>query len=149
MAPSPPRPGQPQPDADREGHQGPGTVRPPGKGDDNDLPREPRSPDIRHDRAAWIGDPRNDEILIVAQLHLAFLKAHNALVAQGRTFEEARRLLRQHYQHLVIHDFLKRVADPAVVDRILRDGNRVYDALAEPFFCRWSSPWPPTASATP
>jgi nucleoid-associated protein YgaU len=112
----------------------PGTVRPPGKGDDNDLPREPRSSDIRHDRAALIGDPRNDENLIVAQLHLAFLKAHNTLVAQGRTFEQARRLLRQHYQHIVIHDFLKRVADPQVVDRILQHGNRVYDALAEPFF---------------
>jgi nucleoid-associated protein YgaU len=116
------------------GGTSPPTQRPPGKGDDNDLPREPRSPDIRHDRAALIGDPRNDENLIVAQLHLAFLKAHNQLVAQGRTFEQARRLLRQHYQHLVIHDFLKRVADPQVVDRILRDGNRVYDALAEPFF---------------
>jgi nucleoid-associated protein YgaU len=112
----------------------PGTVRPPGKGDDNDLPREPRSGDIRHDRAALIGDPRNDENLIVAQLHLAFLKAHNQLVTQGRTFEQARRLLRQHYQHLVIHDFLRRVADPKVVDRILQHGNRVYDALAEPFF---------------
>jgi nucleoid-associated protein YgaU len=112
----------------------PGTVRPPGKGDDNDLPREPRSSDIRHDRAALIGDPRNDENLIVAQLHLAFLKAHNQLVGQGRSFEEARRLLRQHYQHIVIHDFLKRVTDPKVVDRILQQGNRVYDALAEPFF---------------
>ena len=70
----------------------------------------------------------------MAQLHLAFLKAHNQLVAQGRTFEQARRLLRQHYQHLVIHDFLKRSADPAIVDRILQHGNRVYDALAEPFF---------------
>jgi len=53
------------------------SLRPSGKGDDNDLPREPRSPDFAHDRAARIGDPRNDENLIVAQLHLAFLKAHN------------------------------------------------------------------------
>ncbi len=112
----------------------PPTQRPPGKGDDNDLPREPRSPDIRHDRAALIGDPRNDENLIVAQLHLAFLKAHNRLVGQGHSFEDARRLLRRHYQHLVVHDFLRRIADPAVVDRILRDGNRFYHALAEPFF---------------
>jgi hypothetical protein len=110
------------------------TLRPRGKGDDNDLPREPRTDDIRHDRAARIGDPRNDENLIVGQLHLAFLKAHNRLVGQGSTFAQARRVLRQHYQHIVIHDFLKRVADPKVVDRILEHGNRVYDALAEPFF---------------
>jgi nucleoid-associated protein YgaU len=106
----------------------------PGKGPDHDLPREPPSGDILHDRAALIGDPRNDENLIVAQLHLAFLKAHNALVDQGRTFEEAQRLLRQHYQHIVIHDHLKRSADPAIVDDILENGNRFYDAAAAPFF---------------
>jgi Animal haem peroxidase/LysM domain len=107
--------------------------RPPGKGDDNDLPREPRNADPLFDRAARIGDPRNDENLIVAQLHLAFLKAHNRLVDQGRSFEEARRLVRRHYQHIVLHDFLKRVADPAIVDRVIAR-NRFYDALAEPFF---------------
>jgi hypothetical protein len=110
------------------------SLRPVGKLDDNDLPREPRSADFAHDRAARIGDPRNDENLIVAQLHLAFLKAHNRLVDQGRTFALARRLLRQHYQHIVVQDFLKRVADPAVVDNILANGNQLYDALAEPFF---------------
>jgi Animal haem peroxidase len=110
------------------------SLRPAGKGDDNDLPREPRSPDFAHDRAARIGDPRNDENLIIAQLHLAFLKAHNRLVDQGRTFAQARRVLRQHYQHIVIQDFLKRIADPAIVDGILANGNQHYDALAEPFF---------------
>jgi LysM repeat protein len=109
-------------------------LKPPGKADDNDLPREPPSGDILHDRAALIGDPRNDENLIVAQLHLAFLKAHNRLVDEGLTFEQARRVLRQHYQYIVIHDFLKRVADPAVVEGILQHGNRWYNALAEPFF---------------
>jgi nucleoid-associated protein YgaU len=108
--------------------------RPPGKGDDNDLHRQPPSDNIRTDRAALIGDPRNDENLIVSQLHLAFLKAHNRWVDQGRSFEEAQRLLRQHYQHLVIHDFLNRIADPAIVKRILTQGNKVFHALEEPFF---------------
>jgi hypothetical protein len=67
-------------------------------------------------------------------LHVAFLKAHNALVGQGRTFDEARRVLRQHYQHIVIYDCLKRVADPQVVDDIIQHGNRWYNVLAEPFF---------------
>ncbi|WP_448612766.1 peroxidase family protein [Modestobacter sp. URMC 112] len=110
-------------------------LRPPGKSDDNDLPREPRAVDEPlHDRAALIGDPRNDENTIVAQMHVAFLKAHNALVDEGRTFEEARRVLRQHYQHIVVHDFLKRVADPAVVDDVVTNGNRWFNALSEPFF---------------
>jgi len=110
------------------------TQRPPGKGDDNDLPREPRSTDILHDRAALIGDPRNDENLIIGQLHVAFLKAHNRLVDEGRTFEKAQRVLRRHYQHIVIQDHLKRVADPAIVDRILRKGNRWYKPSAKSFF---------------
>ncbi|MGH3914779.1 MAG: peroxidase family protein [Pseudonocardiaceae bacterium] len=105
----------------------PPLLRPPGKGDDNDLPREPPSDDILHDRAALIGDPRNDENLIVGQLHVAFLKAHNRLVDEGRTLERAQRALRRHYQHIVIQDFLKRVADPAIVDRVLRRGNRWYN----------------------
>src|SRR3954447_5160564 len=111
-----------------------GFVRPPGKGDDNDVPREPRSGDILHDRAAMIGDPRNDENLIVAQLHLAFIKAHNALIDQGHGFDEARTILRQHYQYIILHDFLKRVADAAIVDDVIQNGNRWFDPLADPFF---------------
>ena len=101
-------------------------LRPPGKGDENDLPREPRSRDPRHDRAALIGDPRNDENTVVAQLHLAFLLAHNKLVDGGENFAGARRALRRHYQHVVLHDFLKRVADPRVVDETI-ERNRVFD----------------------
>src|SRR5687768_4152841 len=60
--------------------------RPAGKTDANDLPRDSRNADPRFDRAALIGDPRNDENTIVAQLHLAFLVAHNKLVDQGKSF---------------------------------------------------------------
>ncbi|WP_438862205.1 LysM peptidoglycan-binding domain-containing protein [Paractinoplanes aksuensis] len=106
------------------------------KGDDfHDLPREGPNPgNIEHDRAAVIGDPRNDENTIIGQLHTAFLRAHNALVDQGLTFTEARRVLRQHYQHVVIHDFLTRVADPAVVNDIVANGNQWFDPLSEPSF---------------
>jgi hypothetical protein len=107
--------------------------RPPGKDDFNDLPREGRSVDVVHDRAALIGDPRNDENLIIAQLHLAFLRAHNELVDQGNGFNSARRTLRQHYQHIVLHDFLKRIADPQIVDDTIEQ-NRVYDPNDEDFF---------------
>src|SRR5215210_4399184 len=100
--------------------------RPQGKGDNNDLPRRGRNPDDRAlDREARIGDPRNDENLIVAQMHVAFLRAHNRLVNQGEDFQGARRLLRQHYQHIILHDFLKRIADPQIVDETI-DQNRVY-----------------------
>ena len=96
-------------------------------GDDfNDLPRKGPSTDARTDREAQIGDERNDENTIVAQLHVAFLRAHNALIDNGNNFKKAQRLLRQHYQHIVIHDFLKRIADPQVVDDIISNGNQVY-----------------------
>jgi hypothetical protein len=110
-------------------------LRPPGKDDANDLPREEPSTSVETDRAAKIGDPRNDENTIIAQMHVAFLRAHNVLVDQGKTFDDARRILRQHYQHIVVHDFLKkRIADRTIVENILQNGNRFYRAMAEPFF---------------
>jgi hypothetical protein len=97
-----------------------------GKDDNNDLPRRGRNPDVPElDREARIGDPRNDENLIVSQLHVAFLRAHNRLVNQGEDFVGARKLLRQHYQHIVLQDFLKKIADPQVVDETIEQ-NRVY-----------------------
>ena len=108
-------------------------LRPPGKDDDNDLPREPRQADPQHDRAALTGDPRNDENTIIGQLHTAFLRAHNALVKQGKTFDEARILLRQHYQWMIINDFLKRIADPKIVNRV-KKANQVYKPYDYSFY---------------
>ncbi len=65
---------------------------------------------------AIIGDPRNDENLIVSQLHLLFLRYHNALLREladrggGRhAFDEARQIVRFHYQWIIVHDYLKRI----------------------------------------
>jgi hypothetical protein len=84
-----------------------------------------------------IGDPRNDENTIIAQLHVAFLLAHNKLVdeaAPPNRFKKAKRRLRRHYQHIVLHDFLKQVAEPVIVDDIIENGNRVYDPDEDEFF---------------
>ena len=108
-------------------------LRPEDKEDENDLPREGRSNDPQHDRAALIGDPRNDENTIIAQLQVAFLRAHNALVDQVETFGQARRLLRRYYQYIVLHDFLKRIADPKIVDATIHR-NRVYDPEDDEIF---------------
>src|SRR5436190_2170659 len=40
---------------------------------------------------AIIGDPRNDSHMLMAQMHLAFLKTHNALVDDARARGEAER----------------------------------------------------------
>lgn len=108
-------------------------LRPAGKDTNNDLPRRPRSSDPSTDREALIGDPRNDENTIVSQLHTAFLRAHNAIVDKGNDFTSARRLLRQHYQWIVIHDFLPRIADPSIVKKVLYS-NSVYKPDSHYFF---------------
>ncbi len=108
---------------------------PPGKA--NDLPRKPRSSIRAEDRAAQIGDKRDDENLVISQLHVAFLRAHNAIAARNHTFNEARTILRQHYQWIVIKDFLPRICDPWIVNEILLTGNKVFcpdpDDLFMPF----------------
>lgn len=101
-----------------------GTARPvlpvPRNDEFHDHNRRPRSNNLRTDREALIGDARNDENLVVAQLHVAFLRAHNAIVDRGKTFEEARTLLRLHYQWIVVHDFLPRICDPGIVKKVLK-----------------------------
>lgn len=78
----------------------------------------------RVDREAQIGDGRNDENLIVAQLHVAFLKFHNNVVdwlaERGvDDFERARELTTWHYQVATVENFLKQIADPNIVDGLL------------------------------
>jgi hypothetical protein len=83
---------------------------------------------------AVIGDPRNDENIVVAQTHLAFLKFHNAIVdRENVSFSEARRLVRWHYQWIVLHDFLERLVDTAVLGDVLANGRRFYHFADEPF----------------
>jgi len=54
-------------------------------------------------RRALIGDPRNDENRIVAQLHAIFLRFHNVVADPARrkenvSFREVRDRVRWHYQ---------------------------------------------------
>jgi hypothetical protein len=79
---------------------------------------------------AIIGDGRNDENLIVAQLHVLFLRLHNKLVdASGGDFEEARRLTRWHYQWLVLNAYLPTICDVAVVEEVIAAEAPLYQAF--------------------
>ena len=96
-----------------------------------DLPRTVASADgTKPGGKARIGDSRNDENLVVAQLHLAFLRFHNEVVDwlvtnrpeitdDDERFARARELTRWHYQSIVVEDFLRTVARSAVVDDVL------------------------------
>lgn len=82
-----------------------------------------------HEGRALIGDPRNDENVFVSQMQLMFVRFHNCLMA-GRSFEQAQREARFHYQYIVWNDFLRRVCDPGVfayLDQALRDAAKRFN----------------------
>jgi hypothetical protein len=87
----------------------------------NDLPRNLQG-------TALAGDPRQDENLVLAQLHVAFLKLHNVVIgdeamltssahyrrAGESDFAAARRAVTWHYQWLVRNDYLSKILHPDV-----------------------------------
>lgn len=88
-------------------------------------------PDLQRtaDGTALIGDKRNDENKIVAQIQALFLKFHNKVydqiapnfgaAQQDAHFLEAQRIVRWCYQWIVLHDFLPKVCDPAIVKKLM------------------------------
>jgi hypothetical protein len=93
--------------------------------DDADVPRNAEG-------IAIIGDPRNDSHTLMAQMHLAMLKAHNAFVEDTRNhgvserdvFATAARELRWQYQWIVLDEFLPSLVGRPLVDEVLTDGPR-------------------------
>jgi heme peroxidase len=86
------------------------------------LPRGPN-------RRALIGDPRNDENRIVAQLHSIFLRFHNKVVDQlgGKknvSFQEVRQQVRWHYQWVLVNDFLRVILDEQTYRSVFPDPYR-------------------------
>ncbi|MEM8711834.1 MAG: peroxidase family protein, partial [Planctomycetota bacterium] len=96
-----------------------------------DLPRNDQG-------TALIGDPRNDENIVIAQLHLMFLRFHNAVITDVEAgafdgfrlatdkddFEFARRIVRWHYQWIVKEEFLPAVIQPGVLSSMESDMNQ-------------------------
>jgi hypothetical protein len=102
-----------------------------------DLPRNSQNVPLT-------GDPRNDENLIVAQLHLALLRFHNKVLDDvkadlgagytlGEIFAETQRVVRWHYQWMVVHEFLARTVGQATVDDVLHNGLKHYTWRNDPF----------------
>jgi hypothetical protein len=83
---------------------------------------------------AIIWDPRNDSHLFMSQMHVAFVRAHNAFVDRVRSrgtpeaevFECAARELRWHYQTVVLREFLPGLIGADLVDSLLEGGPRFY-----------------------
>ncbi len=81
-----------------------------------DLLRSPAAPG-----RALIGDPRNDENVIVSQLQGLWQRFHNAVVdaLPGANFADVQQEVRFHYQWILIHDFLPRIVNADVLDAVL------------------------------
>jgi len=84
---------------------------------------------------AIIGDPRNDEHMIIAGLHCAFILFHNRAVDEVRShgarrwqdvFAQARQLTIWHYHWMVLHEFLPLFVGQTMVTDILQNGRRFY-----------------------
>jgi hypothetical protein len=79
---------------------------------------------------ALIGDPRNDSHMLISQLHLAMLKAHNAFVDEAQlagvpndhVFEHAARELRWHHQWIILHEFLPSLVGATLAEQVLEEG---------------------------
>lgn len=100
-----------------------------------DLPEELRPKDLsdqRWNRRAFIGDSRNDENLILAQTHLAFLRLHNVFVDRGNDFAAARKLTTWHYQWLIVNEFLPAISHAETLAAVIASAaplyKRFYDA---------------------
>ena len=114
---------------------GPFSLVAPGDDPQRDLPRstEPGS-----ERMPLIPDSRNDENLVVAQFHVAMIRFHNATVdwvarhepwsatTQRELFDRAQQLVRYHYQWLVVHDYLRTLTKPGVLDAVLATGPKLF-----------------------
>jgi hypothetical protein len=102
----------------------------------DDMPRNSQN-------TALIADPRNDENVIVAQLHVAILKFHNAIVDhlraskidESQVFAQAQRMVRWHYQWIIVNEFLPKIAGESVVKDVLRmhPNDRIFQWRNEPF----------------
>jgi Animal haem peroxidase len=95
-------------------------------------------------QVALLGDPRNDENLIISQLHLALLRFHNQVVddvasdlgpgfTSDEIFAEAQRVVRWHYQWLILHEFLPKTVGDTTAGDVLANGRRFYHWNNDPF----------------
>ena len=99
---------------------------------------------------ALLGDPRNDENVIIAGLHCAHILFYNRVLDEfaehdlarfpaaragdpGNRYVQflvARQVTLWHYQWLLVNEHLPQIAGQAVVNDVLRHGNRFYRPLA-------------------
>jgi hypothetical protein len=102
-----------------------------------DLPRNSQS-------VALVADPRNDENMMVAGLQQALLRFHNQVYLDvaadlgtaytlDEKFAETQRVVRWHYQWMVLHEFLPRTVGQATAQDVLENGLKFFDWRNNPY----------------
>jgi hypothetical protein len=105
----------------------------------------PRVPNGDGTYSTLLGDPRNDENVMIAGLHCAHILFYNRVLDQlgqlnleafptarndqGTAYEaflQARQVTLWHYQWLLVNEHLPQIAGQHVVDDVLHNGNRFY-----------------------
>jgi hypothetical protein len=109
-----------------------------------DVPRVP-SPDGTY--SALLGDPRNDENVIIAGLHCAHILFYNRVLDELSQFDLtpfpaaradkpsnhyvafliARQITLWHYQWLLVNEHLPQIAGQQIVNDVLQNGSRFYN----------------------
>jgi len=100
-----------------------------------DLPRQSNG-------TAILGDPRNDENVMLAGFHAAIILAHNRAVddlrgqgvPQSQLFERARQAVTWHYQWVIVNEFLPLIIGADLVRDIRTNGRRWYKPEPGPAF---------------
>jgi hypothetical protein len=77
-------------------------------------------------------DRRSDDLLPLAQIHMAVIRFYNAIAALVGDPVEARALCQLHFQSIVLHDYLPRIIDPDVYRDVTEHGRSVIHVKDDP-----------------
>src|SRR3954452_13213888 len=82
--------------------------------------------DLPRDAAynAFLGDARNDENHIIAQIQMAFIRLHNRLIAEGSSFADAQRLTRWRFQWVIVNDYLPHIVRTETLGKLLKQTSK-------------------------
>jgi len=98
---------------------------------EEDLPRDLTT------GQALIADVRNNENLIIQHIQLSFFRFHNRIVSElaanteltpVELVSQAKRIVLNHYQHMLIHEFLKKIFMPEEFNRIFVNDFNIFES---------------------
>jgi len=100
---------------------------------------------FRENGTAVVMDARQDENLVIAQMHVLLAKFHNKVLELLRAqpklslgpkgsslFEQARRFVTWHYQWIIVNDFLPRIVRGSILNKVTRCRYKLFPRVYTP-----------------